>query len=162
MSFTETNSRKNANSQLLTKGLKPLTLDGFTFTTRLGSNSTFLSDEEIKHEILVLLAGQAALKLITRSSYSEYMKEHNAVCLNMIKKSLSKGEENSDAIVKEALRLKEQYLEEALELLAPYKEAIERLAATLIEKEIIRAEEWEELIKEIFSTLAEEAQVAVA
>lgn len=162
MSFTETNNSKNTNSKLLTKGIKPLTTSGHTFTTNLGNNTTFLSDEEIKNETIVLLAGQAALKLITGNYYSEYMKVDNAECLNRIKDLISQGEENSENIVKKALEIKSQYAQEALDLLAPYKEDIIKLAETLTDKKVIRAEEWEKLVQETFSKESNNSEITTA
>jgi ATP-dependent Zn protease len=150
LSFTETNNNKNTNTRLLKTDNRSLTTNGFVFSTEIGSATTFLSDQEIKHEILVLLAGQAALKLILGNYYSEYMKDHNAKCLHMIKNAISKGEENTETIVKAALIKKAEYEQEALELLAPYTESIKKLAAYLVEKQTIRAEEWAALVAEIF------------
>lgn len=150
-SFTETNNDKNQNEKLLPKKEHNLTVNGYTFTTESQNKSTFASDDEIRNEILVLLAGQAALEVTTGKTYSHYMPQHKADCINKIKGFLSDGEKNTDDVIKESLELKNKYAQEAVKLLAPYKETIDKLAAILIEEEIIRSDRWNELVQEYFA-----------
>jgi ATP-dependent Zn protease len=148
-SIKETGQSTNENQRLLpTKSFK-LTIDGYTFTAKPENNSTFMSDQESRNEILVLLAGQAALKLITGDSFTHYMPEHNAECLHKIKLSLSNGEKSSENVIREALLLKTKYEAEALALLEPHRKTIETLAKHLVDKKIIRSEEWQQLVATI-------------
>ena len=147
-SFKDSSSDKDQNDKLLPVKNRNLTVNGYTFTTGSQHVSTFSSDADAKNEILVLLAGQAALKVLLGESFSSYMPEHKAECLNKIKAFLSNGEKNTDDIIKEALALKSAYEQEIYKLLAPHKEAIEKLAQELVSKKIIRTNEWQQLLRE--------------
>jgi SpoVK/Ycf46/Vps4 family AAA+-type ATPase len=115
------------------------TLTGKLFTTRSESSP---NDMEIKKEILVLLAGQIALKIIKKCKFSSYMPEHKDKVIEKIKEFLLEDKSDTHENMQKALEIKAKLEYEIFHILNPHKNAIEFLAAKLQKKETIYEEEW--------------------
>ena len=115
------------------------TLTGKLFTTRSESSP---NDMEIKKEILVLLAGQIALKIIKKCKFSSYMPEHKDKVIEKIKEFLLEDKSDTHENMQKALEIKAKLEYEIFHILNPHKNAIEFLAAKLQKKETIYEAEW--------------------
>ncbi|MCX5924228.1 MAG: AAA family ATPase [Candidatus Dependentiae bacterium] len=120
---------------------------GDVFTKSQANLSELLSDEEQRKECLALLAGNAALQLMLKQSYTQCNKHDRADVMQIIYNMISNGEKIDEKTKTQAIALKDQYEKEIAQLLAPHKALIEKIVALLMKQNTIDRYEWKALIK---------------
>lgn len=119
--------------------------NGHVFTLDLQNHSDFLNDEDQEHELLALLAGQAALELITGNMYSNFCKEDRAIILHTLEVNISQGGNITDDIRKEAIVSKDALYSKAKAIMQPHIQFVQNIMNHLIQHRNISTSQWAEL-----------------
>ncbi len=119
---------------------------GEVFTKTKGHKKDLISDQEIKKECLVLLAGNIAQQIILGQSYSQFNKHDRADAMQILYESIAQGEKIDDKVRAQALAIKEAYEQEIIEILKNNRELLIKLFEVLTESITIDRYQWAELI----------------
>lgn len=119
--------------------------NGHVFTLDLHNNSDFLHDQDQEHELLAILAGQAALELITGKMYSNFCKEDRAIILHTLEVKISQGGNITDDIRKEAIALKDALYIKAKAILQPHVEFVQNIMNHLMKHRNVNKSQWAQL-----------------
>ncbi|MFA5999255.1 MAG: AAA family ATPase [Candidatus Babeliales bacterium] len=141
---TDTANAENDNLVSIKKDIR--TKLGEVFTKSKANHSELLSDDLQRKECLALLAGNAALQLMLKQSYTQCNKHDRADVMQIIYNMISSGEKIDEKMKNQAIALKDQYEKEIAQLLAPHKDLIEKIVDTLMKQNTIDRYEWKALI----------------
>jgi ATP-dependent Zn protease len=119
---------------------------GEVFTTSKNNKKDFMSDQELKKECLVLLAGNIAQQIVLGQTYSQCNKHDRADAIQIINQGLAQGEKIDDKIRAQALVIKDAYEQEIMEILKNNQELLFRIFDALAEHTTIDRYQWAELI----------------
>lgn len=119
---------------------------GEVFTISKNNKQDLISDEEIKKECLVLLAGNIAQQILLGQSYSNCNKHDRADAMQIIYQSIAQGDKIDDKIRAQALVVKEAYQQELCKLLENNKELLIKIKDALTQEITLNHTRWAELI----------------
>lgn len=119
---------------------------GEVFTKCTANHNELLSNQEQEKECMALLAGSAALKLLTNDAYSQCNKQDRAEVMHIIYEMISHGEKIDDKLKTQALAIKDQYEQQIFELLKEHQPLLEKVVAELIANTTIDRYMWKSLI----------------
>lgn len=126
--------------------IKPTRL-GFVFTMSKTNNQELISDLEQEHELMALLAGQAALELVKGTTFTGFGKEERAKVIEALERKISQGTPITDAIRLQALAAKDVLYQRIKQTLQQHTQFITVISNELIKNRTITAKQWLELTK---------------
>lgn len=121
--------------------------NGHVFTLNIKNNNEFLDDQEQENELLALLAGQAALELVTGKTFSNFGKEDRAIILHALEVKISQGNHVNDDIRKQAIVDKDALYQKIKTILEPHIQFIHDITQQLVQQRSINKDQWTELVK---------------
>lgn len=140
-------SNKSDNDKLAEQQKEHKLKDGEVFTKTATTNSTLISDEENKKEILCLLAGNIAQKIIFNKTFSQCNPQDRADAIQIIYTVISQGEAIDKAMRANTLKIKESYEKEIEQILVKHKDLLNKIITILVNQNSIDRYEWAKIIK---------------
>jgi len=137
---------KSENDKLATEKNESKVKLGEVFTEAKDNKNDLISDEEIKKECLILLAGNIAQQILLGNTYSNCNKHDRADAMQMIYYAIAQGEKVDDKVRAQALDIKDAYEQELFALLENNKELLTKVMNALAEHKTINRTQWADII----------------
>ncbi len=120
---------------------------GEVFTISKNNKKDLISDQEIKKECLILLAGNVAQEVLLGQSFSQCNKHDRADAMQIIYQEFAHGEKIDDKIRAQAITVKTTDEKEIFNILSNNKKFLATISNTLVQDTTINYEQWNSLIK---------------
>lgn len=145
---TQDSSTEKGNNAQYIKHNRPQASElGAVFVKSSKYNDNFTSDQEQHSERLVLLAGHAALELLTNKTFSSFKPEDRAQLIDDLEQSFCHGTKVTNEVRTLALEKKEELYKEIKDLLSDHIDMIISIKNYLVENHTINRDAWQELIQ---------------
>lgn len=128
-------------SEIKSKNIK----NGGVFTLNLKNKDDFLDDQDHEHELLAILAGQAALELTTGKNFSNFQTEDRAKILQALEIKISQGNSINDDTRKQAIAEKDILYKKIKDILTPHLSFISMITDKLLQHNSIDRQLWAQL-----------------